>query len=478
VTRKGSGAAAPKRWPAYALFVAILSMAPGRAAAEKVLTKVNDFEVFSDGRAGGFLSWVYGDGAPQPIQVANSGGGYTTASQPSLDGAFRSVTDLSNINPANPAAVGTINLWRVRSGYISNVFGFGVRGPVTEYTKVSVYVQLWTFIENDNRQKSQYNLPDARQGYAKLEGPWGSLMVGRMRGLFARGATDIDTMYGHRWGLGFPGTLDNHGPTQGQIGFGLLGSGFSSGLAYGTPSLGGLRLDIGAFDPVQLQGLGSWQRTKYPRVEAELTFERTFANGWGKVVLFGDGVHQKVYRDPCTATVDPETGDTVPCDTAVVGVSYGARLELGALHLGFAGNTGRGLGINYALEVSDTAQDKQGNLRATTGWYGQAQVVLGKVDLFAGAGLVQVFLTDYDKKHQDKFPGDGTTPVFSTNVLKRRIGYNAGIVYNVAPSLHLDLDFFRAQADWYAVHNEAVGAPYFAPKQVVWISNGGMTVNW
>jgi hypothetical protein len=55
---------------------------------------------------------------------------------------------------------------------------------------------------------------------------------------------------------------------------------------------------------------------------------------------------------------------------------------------------------------------------------------------------------------------------------------NAGIVYNVTPNLHFDLDFFRAQADWYAVHNEAIGAPYFAPKQVLWVSNAGMIVNW
>jgi hypothetical protein len=454
-------------------------LAPGRAAAEKVLAKVNDWEVYSDGRVGGFLSWTHGDGGPQPIQVPNPGGGFVTVSQPGLDGSFRSVTDLSNLDPNNPAATGTIDMWRVRSGYLSNIFGFGLRGPVTESTKVSVYLQLWMFIENDGRQKNQLTVPDARQGYVKLEGPWGSLAVGRMRGLFARGETDIDTLYAHRWGLGFPGAIDNHGPTQGQIGFGILGSGFSSGVVYGTPVLGHLlQLDIGAFDPVQIQGQGAWQRTKYPRLEAELTMQTTWGDGWGKLVLFGNGVHQKVYRDPCSPTTDPDTMDIIPCDTTVVGASYGGRLELGPVHIGVAGHYGQGLGLNYALDVSDAAQDKEGNLRTTTGFYGQTQVVLGKFDVFAGAGLVQVQLTDYDRKHRDPFAGDSTMLIFPTNVLKRRIGINAGIVYNVTPNLHVDLDFFRAQADWYPVHNEDVGAPYFAPKQVVFVSNAGMTVNW
>src|SRR5438445_752311 len=82
---------------------------------------------------------------------------------------------------------------------------------------------------------------DARQGYAKVEGPWGALTVGRMRTLFSRGATDIDVMYAHRWGVGWPGKLDNNGPSTGMLGFGVLGSGFSSGVIYGTPKQHGLQ---------------------------------------------------------------------------------------------------------------------------------------------------------------------------------------------------------------------------------------------
>ncbi len=58
------------------------------------------------------------------------------------------------------------------------------------------------------------------------------------------------------------------------------------------------------------------------------------------------------------------------------------------------------------------------------------------------------------------------------------MGINWGLVYNATPNLHFDLDFFRAQADWYAVNTSSAGVPFAAPKQVVWVSNAGMTVNW
>ena len=42
--------------------------------------------------------------------------------------------------------------------------------------------------------------------------------------------------------------------------------------------------NIGVFDPIQLPGNGGWNRTKYARPEAELTFEHKLG-GIGKIVL-------------------------------------------------------------------------------------------------------------------------------------------------------------------------------------------------
>ena len=87
----------------------------------------------------------------------------------------------------------------------------------------------------------------------------------------------------------------------------------------------------------------------------------------------------------------------------------------------------------------------------------------------------QVFLTNYDRTFKKADPRDPTSTaltIFPFSVPKDQMGVNAGIVYHMTPSLHWDLDFFRAQADWYAVNGFA-GA-----KQVVWVGNGGMTLSW
>ena len=482
MTRKPTGAAATLwRFP-YLLLVTALCLVPRPAAAEKVLAHVDGWEVYTDGRAAGFVSFAYGDGYPQSDYGLDTTMKYVPVDTPQEGGGFRSISNQGvAIDPSltGGAAVynqGHINLWRIRSGFISNVFGFGLRNRLTENITASVYLQFWAFVENNGRQKNLPNYPDARQGYAKLEGAWGALTVGRTRTLFSRGATDIDVMYAHRWGVGWPGKLDNNGPTLGMLGFGVLGSGFSSAFIYGTPTILGLQLNVGLFDPVQLQGSGSWTRTGFVRPEAELTYDRTFANGWGRVVLFANGAYQKVYKDGyCAPILDTETMKNIPCDQTVVGVGYGGRLELGPVHLGVAGHYGQGLGIYYAVEASDAAQDKEGNLRTISGTYVQAQVVIRKVDLFAGWGIAQVFLTDYDNKHKAQDPRDPNNPaaqIFPFSVTKGQMGINAGVVYNMTPSLHFDLDFFRAQADWYPVNN------FPGAQQVVWVGNGGMTLSW
>ena len=478
---KRSGGARALKGAAGVLFVAAVSLVPGRAAAEKVLANVDGWQVFTDGRAGGFISHAYGDGYPQAQYGYDTMGNLVPVNTPQEGGGFRSISD-QGLDPASTAMTpvytqGTINVTRVRSGFVSNILAFGVRGKLTEWTTLSAYIQLWAFIENDGRQKNLPNVADVRQGWAKLEGPWGSFMAGRVRGLFSRGNTDIDVLYAHRWGVGWPGAIDNKGPSLGQLSFGVLGAGFSAGMIYGTPSFGGLQLNVGAFDPVQLQGLGNWTRTKYARPEAELTFERPFSGGWGRFALFGNGVYQKVYKDGyCDPNVpEPVTMRNLPCDATVWGGAGGGRLELGAFHLGASGFYGQGLGLKYALEVSEAAQDRLGNPRKSKGAHVQVQVVVGKVDLFAGGGIVKIDLTEYDRGAKVQDPRNPTDPnalAYQYTIIKQQIGFNAGIVYNVTPNLHIDLDFFRAEADWYALNNLP------QQKQVVWVGNAGMMLSW
>ena len=216
-----------------------------------MIVKGDNWEVFTDGRAGAFASWVYGD--PMPVATAPvtlSGGGWSLPTEPHADNS-----------------PGTVNMMRIRSGFIGNLLGIGVRNQITPWTTLTGYIQIWAYIESETRNKSNPNIPDVRQGYAKLEGPWGSFLAGRTRTLTSRGATDINVLYAHRWGVGFPNAIDSKGPTQGMVGFGVLGSGFGAGMIYATPLSAASSSASGIFDPATLGGPG-WNGTKFVRPEA------------------------------------------------------------------------------------------------------------------------------------------------------------------------------------------------------------------
>jgi hypothetical protein len=292
-----------------------------------------------------------------------------------------------------------------------------------------------------------------------LEGLWGSLLAGRTRTLFSRGATDIDVLYAHRWGVGFPGnSIDSYGPTQGQVGFGILGSWFASGVVYGTPALGmkngpTAQLNIGVFDPAVI--VGAWTRTRWPRAEAELTLECPFfssGNKIGKVVAFASALYEKLY--------ERNTPDW-QANTSAKGIAYGGRLELGPARLGVSGHYGRGLGLYNTLESSAAAVTQQNELRWIDGYSVLAMVVLGKVDVSAGWGITRVFLTAGDKV---LVPG---TNYPSFDLLKYQQGFSAGAVYHVKPWLHIDVDLFRASFAW-----------FLGDKQVDYFANSGMMFTW
>jgi hypothetical protein len=412
---------------------------PGSALAEKTLLKTNDWEVYTDGRVGAFLSYARGDGLPQPTRDA-AGNQIHDVSGGGMNGQAE-----RDLLPNGGLTQGTIERWRVRSGFIGNILGVGVRGAIDEHTKISAYIQIWAYIESEQQRKNKPNPADLRVGYMKLEGPWGSVVAGRQRTLFSRGATDIDVLYAHRYGVGFPGAIDSNGPTSGHVGFGVLGSGWSAGMVYATPPLAGLTLSLGIFDPIALQG--AWTRTKLPRGETELTFEQPFAD-LGKVVLFGNGAYQDLYKQ--------DSRDS----TKAWGFGLGGRVEVGPVHLGVAMHKGTGLGLNYALEASDATLDAVGNLRRGDGYYVQSQVVLGQVDLSAGWGITRVFLNDED----NALDVNGNIP---HSVVKSQMGISAGVVYHVRPWWHLDVDYFRADFSW-----------FLGEKQVVNIFNGGTTFTW
>jgi hypothetical protein len=405
-----------------------------KASAEVSIAKNADWELYTDGRVNGFFSYGFGDGYPQPLkdgETIRPGGG--------LNIGVDNIPDLGPDGMPIPGSAGYFRSMRVRSGFLPNVFGLGLRSHVTEYTTLTVYLSLWTTIEQQAQRKTGPVWPDAREGYLALEGHWGNLLVGRALDLFSRGATQNDFLYCHGYALGFPGNIDNVGPTAGLIGFGVSAAFFSTGIVYTTPPLAGIKLAAGIYDPSVVPG--AWEATREARPEAELTYD--LATSAVKLHLFGNGAAQRLYRAAETRSA------------TMWGVGYGGRLEVGRFHLGVAGVYGDAVGLSYALENSATTFSQSYDLRTFDGYSGFAQVVAGRFDFNAGVGISRVFLLEADKLDP------------TVSLIKRQIGVAGVIVYHATPHLHFALDYMHGDYAW-----------YLGEKQKVNFVSTGITATW
>jgi hypothetical protein len=406
------------------------------ASAEISVARGGGWELFSDGRIGGFISYTKGDGYPVITATQNPYGGGISANM------ANPIAD-----PNQPLVQPTLESMRIRSGFLGNIFAIGVRRQLTEYTSLTGYLQFWSDIETESRRKYLPMPIDVRQGYMRIEGRWGGVVIGRQLTLYSRGAAEIDFLYGHGYGLGFPGNIDSSGPAAGHVGTGVIGPGFAAGFMYMTPVAGGLQLNVGIYDPVQLQG--AWDRTKWARPEAELTYDVGLGTR-GKLHLFANGIYQKVYL----------IGNPDSVNATVYGAGYGGRVEVGPLHVGVAAHYGQGLGLYYALETSEAAYDSNRNLRKSDGYYLQTQLALTKFDINLGAGISRIY----------ELPTDGVpdpTSGVAISVIKYQLGLSAVLVYHVTPMLHVTAEYFRANYRW-----------FLGEKQDVNFVNTGVTMVW
>jgi hypothetical protein len=433
-------------------------MQPRPADAETLLLDDGAWQVFTDGRVGAFASWALGDGLPQPTyrlgpynstivqQVTGGGWSWPAARQQVYDPAFPQQTIFSQ---------GEVNQLRIRSGFAGLALGFGLRNQLSPTTRVVGYFQLWAYTETIDQVGDRINSADARQGFAELQGPWGSLLAGRTRPLFSRAAAEIQLDYGYRWTVGYtpPGTQF---PTSAEW--------FAAGVIYSTPPIRGLRLSIGAFDPI-VPGIIGFTQSKFASLEGELVFEHSFGPT-SRVLLFANALMQKIYKNGYCAPPSPDSPG--PCEGTLAGVGYGGRLEIGRVHLAFAGHRSAGIEPDYLPEVSDAEMDQLGNLRTLDGYSVRGELLLGRFNAFGGASIARVFPTANDNQRM-QVPADttGQYEISLYSLIKNQVGIDMGVVYNLTGGLYFDLDYFRMQADW-----------YLGEKQVVQVLNCGMGFGW
>jgi hypothetical protein len=248
------------------------------------------------------------------------------------------------------------------------------------------------------------------------------------------------------------------GPTGGMTGFGLLAGTQAAGIKYTTPSLAGVRLTAGVFDPVVYKKSG-WTSTFPPRPEAEITYD-----------LDGGGFNLHVF-----AAGGYQTMRTQTLDTSIWGASGGARVEVGPVRVGGGAFLGKGAGVNYAFDsnpalvsgsTTKTVTNPDGTMtientyevRDSSGFVGMVMVVLGPVDVGGGFGQTKI-----KQLAADKTPA----AAMMVSTLKSQTGITAAVVYHLSENMHLGLDFINGKYEWTNGETQALN-----------VFNGGMTVTF
>lgn len=448
----GSGRARRGLLVAALAALGVFTQAPA-AHAEITIAKGDNWEFSTFGRVNAFISYLNGDGYPakEPMPAHNLAAG----------AGLESVQSDKNNH---------ISTLRVRSGFLGNVLGFAGKLHLDNVNTATTHFEIWNTIGSQGRSKAAVNAPDIRQGYVRLEGPWGALLAGRSLALFMRGAISLDFNYQHGNGLGYPCAADNSDPTCGMVGYGVIFAGFNPQITYTTPKIGGFELSVGLFDPVNAPG--KYERTPLPRVEAELDYDADFqvAGAKSNFHAFANGMAQKMEEEGNPPR--PPRMPYEPTSKTPWGVNVGFWTEIFHVRGGFSMFQGRGLGMNNAFENtpavfdSDLGEDINGNPhppqapnpRKFDGYYVVLGLNLHPVTLNAGYGITRVFATDNDFVAAKKNRFDP---------IKTQQGVSAGINYAYGEHLVLALEYFHAKHTW-----------YFGETQDVNVANAGLTVLW
>lgn len=443
--RAATRATMPATMPAKLLvggvagLAAALLLAPAVARAEIPLVQYDGWRLSTDGRVNTFLS--VGEGQGQPV------------GQPEYPGA--GTVDIAT-------STGDIHSTRIRNGFLMSILGFTAQKEISPNFKVTTRVGLWMNITG-SRTANNVGEVDPRELYGKIEGNWGSLLGGSHLSLFGRGGILVDADIAHDYGLGYPCAIrDASGGACGMAGFGAPFPGFDPGFVYATPSLGGLQISVGIYDPAVIEN-ASLNRTPLPRVEGEVKYELA-----QKVRLFANGFWQVLEGTPA--------GGTKNLHVNAWGGQAGAMVALGPIMLGGAGFEGSGFSPVNALADTVVTADGNGVLRNARGGFGLGAVVIDafRLKIAGGAGVFHLDETKND-------PAPTTTTAVNPGLIKQNLGITVGLYQTTGP-VHFALEYFRAEHTWYdrgvTDPNNPALVNIVTPKQVVNFVNAGMSIAW
>jgi hypothetical protein len=381
-------------WSALALPLALVATLFASRAEAAVSVKSGDWELTFDGFVNGFAVYEKGHAAPAGA-----------AADP-----FNSTQDS----------------FRIRTGLLPGLFGFGVVAPKTDDLEVKARIGVYPQINNGNTRDAFGAQQDLRELFFTVDGSFGQVLVGRAINLYqAKNILTDMTLFG----VGVQGPVAGGGTTLGRIGYGYLYTQFGAQIRYTTPSAGGLTLAVAAGDPSQICGsAGCASVTKTPAVEAELAFSRKLDGV--AVQAWASGLYQQA-SIAATASV-AEQSKTAQGGSAGVGVGV-AGFDLLA-----SGFLGKGLGSFFLLDVD--ALDAAGKERESQGFIGQATYTLGATKLGLSYGQNMMKETSAEKAARTAGGAKG---------LDTRKSVTGAVYQTVAKHLKVVAEYTRATSEWH-----------------------------
>src|SRR2546430_4925249 len=321
--------------------------------------------------------------------------------------AFWVFSKINNSGPANSS---------VRTGLLPAFATFEAKGKEAGMN-LGVHFGFAPQIQNAGVHDQFGAQMDMRQVYLTVGGQWGQILAGRELALFSRQNILNDmTLFGVG-AIGIGGG-QNGGTTNGRIGYGYLYPNFNAQLTYSTRAGRPAQLSIGAFQPSRIEGNGTFDFTKIPRVEAEFTYNQK--SGKNKYMFWAGGLWQST-SNAATA------GKTI---SAVAGTA-GVRADIQDLSVVVNGYIGKGLGTTFTFSTIGGGGIAAGGteLRTSDGGYVQLTYTVNKkTTLGASWGFSRL----KNNGATVATGGDGNTAVRS-NVYS----YTGGIYHQWTKSLKL-----------------------------------------
>jgi hypothetical protein len=313
-------------------------------------------------------------------------------------------------------------------GLLPSVIAFNVKAPTTNGVDSNVRVGIYPTISNKsaNRLETTPNI-DFREFFYTAKGAYGELLAGRALNLFM-GKNILNDMTLLTAGVVPVGS--HGGTTLGHIGTGYLYANFGPQIRYTTPDLAGAKIALSVGEPYNISA--DTGKTNSPRVEAEISYAKTF--GSTSVQAWLSGLYQTAPRTD-SAAVRPGKDDES------IGGAYGVGVGFSGVNLLVSGYGGKGLGMLSAQDgtVTGLAVDAVGKQRLFWGYLAQATYKLTP-SIMLGA--------NYGQSRMEETDNDAATRAALAQIKCQEAG-TATVTYNFNKFTQFIAEYTYAQNTWF-----------------------------